>query len=117
MNTSEWLNKCKLHREELRSIVGNWYPYRIEKSDMIITAPLAESACNVVRNQIIEDTKSILLEPEIRFDAALLDNNAGELHSLMQATWFGIPESTSCWSLHGFRPLVDLLDDPPEDDL
>lgn len=29
--------------------------------------------------------------------------------------WFGVPESTSCWSIPGFGQAVDLLDDPPED--
>lgn len=32
----------------------------------------------------------------------------------MSETWFGVPESTLCWQIQGFKEACDLLDDPPE---
>lgn len=116
MEKNEWLEQCRKHKEVLREIVGNYYPYRElpDTSGLEITAPTAQSACKAICKQIIEENTDIL-EPHIQFDAALLDGNVEKLHGLMQSTWFGVPESTSCWRIPGFKEMVDLLDDPAEE--
>jgi len=35
---------------------------------------------------------------------------------LLNDAWFGVPESTDCWQIYGFKEAVDLLDDPPEEE-
>ena len=54
-------------------------------------------------------------EPVERFDAALKSGDIDALNQLLSDAWFGVPESTSCWSITGFSECVDLMDDPPED--
>ena len=34
--------------------------------------------------------------------------------SLLNSAWFGVPESTQCWKLEGFKEAIDLLEDPPD---
>ncbi len=78
-----------------------------------ITAPMAEVACSVVRDRIREE--KVDMDPVAAFDVALTDGNVDATVELLNGAWFGVPESTSCWRLTGFKEAVGLLDDPPDD--
>jgi hypothetical protein len=79
--------------------------------DDFITAPQAERACEMVRQQIRANS---LDNPEIQFDIALTKQDTEAINDLLSSTWFGVPESTSCWGIEGFSVMCDLLDDPIE---
>ena len=77
-----------------------------------ITAPNAERACEVVREQIRKESMN---NPEIQFDIALTKQDHATISSLLSSAWFGVPESTECWKIRGFAEACDLLDDPVEE--
>lgn len=117
MNTTDWLKQCRAHQTVLRSVVEQYYPTKNRReTSMEITASRAEIACQNVRDIIIRRDGNVrVLKPEIRFDSALANNDAADLYDLLSSTWFGVPESTSCWDIVGFKELVDLLDEPPDE--
>lgn len=111
---SEWLARVAAAAENLRSLIGEFHPwYSKNHPEYPITAQAAENACNDIRNEIRRENKG---DPIVRFNAALTADNIGTLMSLLNEAWFGVPESTACWRIKGFKEAVDLLDDPPEED-
>ena len=116
MTQQEYLEQAKLHAPKLRSLIQNFHPSTADgprRSIGPITAMLAEAACETVRLDIAnkEQGKG---NPTARFDQALAAGDAREIDSLLNSAWFGVPESTSCWGIEGFKEAVDLMDDPPE---
>jgi hypothetical protein len=88
---------------------------RYDPLGLPITAPNAEAA----RRHIIDDMarrEELEGDPVKEFGAALNDKNVGQAMTILNQTWFGVPESTQCWKLEGFAEAVALLDDPPEEE-
>jgi hypothetical protein len=79
---------------------------------LVITAPNAELACSAIHQEIQEGFPE---NPQARFDAALSRKDIPAVYDVLSEVWFGVPESTSCWSIPGFSLLVSLLEDPPEE--
>lgn len=125
MNHIEYITKCKEHADKLRSLLGNYHPRSAQyaktysaPAPLPITAPGAEAACRVVRAKIRKEEPN-KPHPIALFNIALEVGNleaALEINSLLNSAWFGVPESTSCWSIPGFREAVALMEDPPEHD-
>lgn len=127
MKSGDWLKSVEENADKLRSLILRWHPSRrIERgtvraaldgdANLEITAPWAEKACRGIRDEIAaKDFKAGAKEPVERFDAALKAGDIGTLSELLSEAWFGVPESTDCWSIDGFAECVDLMDDPPED--
>lgn len=115
MTTQEWLEKTRHDADKIRGLIRDFHPSAGARRKSIgpITAQNAEIACERVRQQIAA-TEAI--DPIKRFDKALTDGDVGELISVMNGAWFGVPESTSCWRLEGFTEMVALMEDPPDDD-
>lgn len=119
MTKQEWLDKVKKNSDILCDFVGAYHPINTrprssnEGISADITAPEAERACEMVRNQIRKE--SVFVRPEVQFNVALQNEDTDTLSSLISQTWFGVPESTNCWSIPGFSIAVDLLDDPIEE--
>lgn len=108
-----WLEKVRDNSDDLRDLIRYYHPSAgrcVTRPSMPITAPNAEAACAVVRNQIATEQPS---DPVLRFNAAVERGDVGEIMSLLEGAWFGVPESTACWNVRGFSVAVDLLDDPP----
>jgi hypothetical protein len=114
MTTTEWLVQARANADELRDLVGNYHPAMAVSAqhEMEITAPNAELACELVRDHIRAQEPQ---NPGRRLDAALATGDISEIISVLNGAWFGVPESTSCWRVRGFKEAVDLLDDPPEE--
>lgn len=118
MDTSKWLEQVEANKEKLRGLIQGYHPQNqrphlpTEKMADEITARQAERACEVIRNQIRAESLDC---PEIQFDIALKKKDVSTINNLLSSTWFGVPESTSCWSIAGFSEAVSLLEDPPED--
>ena len=115
MKKDEWLEQCRQNGSVLLEVVGNYHPYRGNRPHPIglITAKSAQYACDTICAAIINEESSSL-DPSARFGVALERGDVEALSVMLSSTWFGVPESTSCWGVTGFKELVNLLDDPPE---
>jgi hypothetical protein len=114
--TSEWLQKVHEHSKDLRQLIEDYHPSALHRGGRLpigpITAPGAEEACANVREKIKAEEPG---DPLVRWDRAMADGDVGEIMSLLNSAWFGVPESTSCWEIPGFGVACDLMDDPPEE--
>jgi hypothetical protein len=145
MTKDEWLSWAREEAEDLRHLVVQYHPSAREAREedltlklrrwkkgeemppldeafssreppLPITARSAESACEAVRSDIVREQRG-LGSIGSRFITALATGDVRQVSSLLSAAWFGVPESTNCWRIRGFNTAVDLLEDPPEDDL
>jgi len=117
MTELEWKKKADSQRLLLTNFILCWHPAnRNIKPQLPITAPGAEKACAAIRADIANEMDSFVLQLETRIADAFASENPSALYSLLNSAWFGVPESTSCWSLDGFNEAVNLLEDPPEPD-
>ena len=64
-----------------------------------------------MRNQIRKESPD---DPLVAWDKAVASGDIGQIMSLLNSAWFGVPEATECWNIPGFKIAVDLLDDPPD---
>jgi hypothetical protein len=115
---AEWLQKAKDNADSLKYLLGRYYPAArtYNPAPMAITAGAAEVACESVRREIMAKNNGEPVDPCDRFDIALAAGDVGEINELLNAAWFGVPESTSCWGITGFREAVELIEDLPEDE-
>lgn len=72
---------------------------------MKITPPSAELACEQIRAEISDGPN---LGPLNIASLAKSQKDAQTMVKTLSETWFGIPESTECWSLPSFDVLCDL---------
>lgn len=110
MEKQEWLAKVKENRVVLKSLI-EWYHPRSDAyspAHLPITAKAAEAACQNARSAIA--VKEGRPHPLVAFDNALNTGDTSTIYSLLNETWFGVPESTSCWSIPGFSEAVDLIE-------
>lgn len=110
MNKREWLQQAIDNGEKLTCLVAQFHPTSNQGSNLPITAAIPEANCCEIRKSICRDTLEFQSAAQ-RFKEAITKEDADTIYNLLQETWFGVPESTSCWSLTGFREAVDLLDD------
>jgi len=109
----------RANEDVLRDLIGRYHPVNLRPhlgTDAMspdITAPQAERACEIVRKAIAKES---FICPDVQFNVALQNDDAATIASLLQSAWFGVPESTGCWSIPGFSIAVDLLDDPIEEE-
>jgi hypothetical protein len=114
MTKDEWLAKVAINKTVLREYIDEWHPSgsrRDKRQSLPITAPTSE----MVRQRLVDVIKT--KDPVKLFDAALEALDFMTIHKLLDETWFGVPESTSCWKIPGFSISVDLMDDPPEPEI
>lgn len=124
MTISEWIDQAKTHRQVLVSLLENYHPAMsrdeterlFTQPHLPITAPLAEQACQAVRERIKTDAKFQAISPVARFYEALEASDVGTIMTLLNQAWFGVPESSNCWRIIGFSEACDLLEDPPEEE-
>lgn len=121
LNTKEeWLQYARDKAPALTILLENYHPTNLANPLKNtprffgeITAHEAEAACAVVRENIAaEDTG----DPVYRFQQALISDDADEICSLLNSAWFGVPESTGCWGVTGFKEAVTLIEQPPYPD-
>jgi len=122
MTKERWLEKVKESQVKLAGLISEYHPAARSKvrdremanrvaDSMPITAPTAERACRNVREKIAGEYKT---DPLMDFDNAIKAEDISAIYSILSGAWFGVPESTSCWKIPGFREAVDLMDDPPD---
>ena len=131
MEKQDWVDTFNRSKNELRELVEQFHPSskaKVMVGDTTvevpaevtllpcpITAPTAEEACKVVREQIrqIEPQNPLTIFDTLAEDPALHNK---ELTSLLSGAWFGMPESRSVRSLPGFFELCDLCEGVDEEE-
>lgn len=106
----QWFQDIERHKEVLISIIEKYHPSRKIKSDLKITAAKAEKVCELIRSKIKDETKEDVL---LLFERALKEENVTVILRILNDVWFGVPESTDCWKIPGFKELVDLIEEAP----
>jgi hypothetical protein len=114
MTTAEWIAKARQQAPALLDLVANYHPRSdgFRSGGMPITAGAAEAACQIVRAEIAAQVAD--QPPTVALQDALRDGNVSAIMSALDEAWFGVPESTSCWRIRGFKEAVDLMEDPPD---
>lgn len=131
MNKTEWFELFNRHKDDLRALVDRYHPggtkpgpapindtrLRADRvtnfnDPMPITAPMAEKACELVRQEIAAKHPG---NPALMFDVATEKQDASALVRLLNDAWFGLPESASVRGLPGFFALCDLCEGIDED--
>lgn len=116
MERTLWLAVIEENKKDLRDFILMYHPVYSSldlRERMKITARNAEAAAESVR-EMIRGESGPTRNPVAEFDAALKASAVWDLNSLLEQTWHGVPESTDCWLIRGFKVTVDLLDDPPD---
>lgn len=114
----EWWHNVTVAKEELLNMLCSFHPgvNRCGKWTMPITASRAETVSEQIRAEIAIKSPN----PRERFEQAFKDKNPIVMLALLNETWFGIPESLSCWDLPAFGVLCDLCSEcdcvMPEED-
>ena len=114
MAPDQWVETARRHAKALANLVELYYPASrsdAHRPSLPITAQRAEEASVSVRGSVLRRGGNPAIEPQ----EALVSGDHVKIKRLLGEAWFGVPESTSCWGIEGFREAVDLLDDPPED--
>jgi hypothetical protein len=103
------------NKDALRKLVADWHPQsrgagqKRTDGEFAITAPTTEDICDKIRDDIRKE--SGVGDPVAAFDKALADKDGVEFAGLLQATWFGLPESQGVRSLPGFFVLCNLCEE------
>lgn len=117
MTTDSWLDQAKRDEEKLVALVASFHPAtqrRRLKPAMRITAPNPEAARRVVEAKIRKETENT--DPVAQLREAIAGRDLNKVNAILNAAWFGVPESTDCWDLEGFKEAVALMEDLPEED-
>jgi len=110
-----WLAIAATHADKLKAFLMQYYPGRNYSPDSLpVTAGAAEAVCEKVRAEVMNMERGEPLSPADRFDIALQTGDWMTIQQLLDRAWFGVPESTACWGIEGFKEAVDLLDDLPD---
>lgn len=116
MTRQEWFNRANKNSELIISLLRAYHPKnrnsKTSPGDRI-TARATENYSIGVRENIKQKTKTNPIED---FQNALKENDHRTLDRIMNEAWFGVPESTNCWNIPGFKEMVDLLEDPIEEE-
>lgn len=100
-----WWKSLEDNLADIKSIVMNFYPIgRKSSPDVGISAKGAEAACEVVRGEIAAKG----LDPATEFQEAYAAKDGPRMVSLLNAAWFGMPESMSSRDVPGFHVLCNL---------
>lgn len=115
MTKKEWFTEADGSKDKVKSLIDKYHPVnRLPGgTDLPITAHNAENACVQARVAVRKNFEGV---PSVEYQNALDAMDYKKASNILNDTWFGVPESTLCWNLIGFREMVALLDDPPEDD-
>jgi hypothetical protein len=100
---------------DLYLLIQNYHPsasHRKLDPGMPITAHAAEAACESLR-KVIQKDQDNMPDPVKRAREAKDAKDAETLWGILNETWIGVPESTSCWNIPGFSVMVEILEDGP----
>jgi hypothetical protein len=107
-----WWHELETHKDEMIRLIEKFHPaknvIKVVKEDepnYIITAKKAEELCESIRQDIQAEYKG---HPVIDFLSAFNSRDGETIHSILNQTWFGMPESIQIRYEPGFNTLCDL---------
>lgn len=108
-----WLALAIQHQDLLVDFVAGYHPAASRRAyiDMKITAWAAQAACVDVCAEL---RRTATVEPVAQLQAAIAARDINQIYTVLNSTWFGVPESRSCWEIPGFQEAVELLESVPE---
>lgn len=113
-----WFEAIDKYWTQLSFLIEHYHPRSGDQTiyDLPITAKMAEE----VRREVADEIRASLdyvpaPTPVSMARHALMLRDAESLHRILNETWWGIPESSDCWSLPKFGLLCDLCSDFPND--
>lgn len=117
MDKFSWLNYVEQNKNSLLLLISRFHPTSNQGcSNLEITAATAEKMCSALRKIIKNDLNYSLGKSVAQlFEEAIINKDTNLISVILYETWVGVPESTSCWTLTGFKECVELLDDPVEE--
>jgi hypothetical protein len=105
-----WWNTVDTNWEQLSKLIYQFHPCYHVSHEYTITASMAEKACESIRRDITRQNACEAAEQ------AKLTRDADTLISILNETWFGMPESTDVRGVSGFFVLCDLCSSDPYED-
>ena len=90
--------------KKLEDIVNSYHPSKGRNYSKTITAPIAEAA----RQDVVAE---IGREGPIDIKSSIDNKDEDKLITALNETWFGVPESTDCWSIPGFSELCTICEE------
>lgn len=101
----EWWLIIEANKDDLLNLILGFHPYYNNSNEEFeITAPAAEKMSKEIRERIKENTPN---DPEVLFNTYLKYKDP-QMSTLLNDTWFGMPESKGIRRLPGFMVLCDL---------
>ncbi len=120
MNKEQWLDQAKRDEEKLAVLVRSFHPMsgQFQRNALRVTAPNVEMARRTIVGKIRREAHESgnSADPVDQLRKAINERNLDKVNALLNSAWFGVPESTDCWGLEGFREAVDLMEDLPNDE-
>jgi hypothetical protein len=114
MTKEKWLEQFNQNKEKLTNFVSRWHPGSSNYGNEDVLLPITANAPESMRQSLLSKTQPVNIQS--RWEKAVKEQDYAEIMSMLGSAWMGVPESTSCWYLEGFKEAVDLLDDPAEED-
>ena len=115
MIQKQWIENVTLIQGELKNLIAEFHPAsnlfcrNTTRKKYPITAPEAEVVCQHIRDKIQNQDQN----PLILFEEASKEKDIENLFRILNAVWFGAPESVETRKVPGFMQMCNLLDDPP----
>lgn len=111
MTNKEWVSLLEENLDNLIKLVEQFHPaghparLTSREDKFVITAKDAEKICQSIREKIAAENDNSGL---YTFLSALKEKDYDTVHSVLNETWFGLPESVQVRRLPGFYALCDL---------
>lgn len=107
MDETTWWNLLENNWDQIIKLIEDYYPNpkRLDLDGLTITAPLAESACKTIRTSIqpISNIKEFT-------NLYRMHRDTDKMLSLLNNTWFAMPENYNIRKLPGFMILCELCE-------
>lgn len=106
----DWWNLLSENKDKILDLIAKYHPLYQRQHIMPITAERAEQVSQKIRKEIVENSKDVYgnyEDPQRRFEALLKDKNS-DINTIINETYWGMPESWNVRSEPGFGVLCDL---------
>lgn len=115
----EWFDKAEKYKDVLLKLISAFHPAMYAPM-VYTTLPITAEGPEKARKNIVEEIKKDHQYDDIsvitQFLNSIEEKDYITCGSILNATWFGVPESMAAWNCIGFRECVELLEDPPDEE-
>jgi hypothetical protein len=122
MTIKEWWELVDDSWDDLIYLIEMFHPACRSDMNMMkypITAEMPEKACASIRRDVVEEYNPFFSKKKLPISTAITcraNKDISGLISVLNQTWFGMPESTDVHREPGFNELCDLCEGPYEEE-